>query len=501
MSRWPVVVLCTTLLGIGLAAGRATAQGTGGARGRGFFPGYYYPLASPWDLAASREAAAAAAQQAAAQRSAAAQAVFDQRVDAARAEESQRRAAYFDAAHEAAVQRQAQQGAIIQQYQEERRQEQYEDERTTQERQTIARAITQRWRQVASARALPTDLAGATPVAQQSASGSAPVTRAVLPAVQAARGADVRAALQASDLFTAKWFAEHPDAWRPTGWANPDNTASPSGPAWRSSTWRSLTAWMGWDLKPFSYDFGINFKVADGYVYFHGELQGTVAKYYQQAIDLAETKVTELPPPDDWLPLGVFALVEEGKTKAAGVIHLAINRSGQIWGNFYNPRSEKVLPVRGAVDRNTQRVAGIAGGKELVVQLGLYNLTQEVAPVLVNLSKDQTEQWLMVRLKPPAVFQAPAATPPVAARAPEGDEPATLEIRVPADAAIWFDGSRSSQTGSDRTFATPPLKPGTAYSYDIRARWTADGAAVEQTRTVTVRAGQRTRVDFLAPAP
>jgi uncharacterized protein (TIGR03000 family) len=503
MSRFSVIVLCTTLIGAGLAEGRVNAQGTGGARRRIVDPWLYYPLASPWDTAASREAAAAAAQQAAAQQSAATQAAIDQRVNAARDAESQRRAAYFDAAQEAAAQRQAQQNEIIQQYQQRRQLEDSENERITEERETVARGITQRWRQLASAgaRALPTDLAGATPVAQHPASGAAVVTHAVLPAVQAARCAEVRANFRAQDLFSAKWFQDHADAWKPARWANPDNAPSPSGAAWRSTTWGHLTAWLGWNVKPFSYNFGINIKVQYGFVYLNGEVQGSEEKYYQQALALAETKPGDPPPQDEWLPLGVFAMVEEGKTRPAGVTHLAIDRSGLIRGNFFNPLTGKVLPVRGALDRKTQRMAGVAGGTDLVFQAGLYNLTQEVTPVLVNLNKDKTEQWLLVRLKPPAVFQPPATAPSVAPPASEGAEPASLEIRVPVDAAIWFDGSKSSQTGSDRTFVTPPLKPGEVYTYHIRARWTKDGAPVEQTRTVTVRAGQRTRVDFLAPGP
>jgi hypothetical protein len=34
------------------------------------------------------------------------------------------------------------------------------------------------------------------------------------------------------------------------------------------------------------------------------------------------------------------------------------------------------------------------------------------------------------------------------------------------------------------------------YAYDVRVRWTKDGAAVEEARRVPVRAGARVEVDF-----
>jgi uncharacterized protein (TIGR03000 family) len=76
-----------------------------------------------------------------------------------------------------------------------------------------------------------------------------------------------------------------------------------------------------------------------------------------------------------------------------------------------------------------------------------------------------------------------------------------MTVIVPADAEVFFDGSPTTQTGTERVFASPPLTPGARYSYSIRARWTADGRPVEQTRAVPVTAGAQVRVDFTAPLP
>jgi uncharacterized protein (TIGR03000 family) len=66
-----------------------------------------------------------------------------------------------------------------------------------------------------------------------------------------------------------------------------------------------------------------------------------------------------------------------------------------------------------------------------------------------------------------------------------------MNVRVPANAELWFDDEKTSQTGRLRPFVTPALEPGKDYSYEIRARWTEGGRAVEQTRIINLRAGDR----------
>jgi uncharacterized protein (TIGR03000 family) len=76
---------------------------------------------------------------------------------------------------------------------------------------------------------------------------------------------------------------------------------------------------------------------------------------------------------------------------------------------------------------------------------------------------------------------------------------ADVEVWVPADAALWFDGVPSEQTGARRGFVTPPLTPGQDYTYQVRARWTEDGRTVNRTKTIHVRANGRTEVDMTRP--
>jgi uncharacterized protein (TIGR03000 family) len=75
----------------------------------------------------------------------------------------------------------------------------------------------------------------------------------------------------------------------------------------------------------------------------------------------------------------------------------------------------------------------------------------------------------------------------------EGDEGASVILRAPAEAKITFNGVEIGRRGTEDTFNTPPLVRGRAYTYEVTAQM-GDNEPV--TRTVSVRAGQRTVVDF-----
>jgi uncharacterized protein (TIGR03000 family) len=80
-----------------------------------------------------------------------------------------------------------------------------------------------------------------------------------------------------------------------------------------------------------------------------------------------------------------------------------------------------------------------------------------------------------------------------------GNDTVLINLRVPANAEVWFDGSKTSQTGRLRSFVSPPLQPGRNYAYEIRARWMQSGRMAEETRRINVRAGDRDNLKFLAP--
>ena len=317
--------------------------------------------------------------------------------------------------------------------------------------------------------------------------------------VLAARGTAVRGGFYHYGAFNSGWWSAHPGAWRPAGW----NVAN----AWGWATWPALTTWFGWSTPPAYYDYGNTIVYQGDTVYVNGQSGPTAAVYYQQAADLAPT-APPLPLPSEtstpWQPLGVFALVQGDQSDTSAVFQLAVNKTGIIRGNYYNVLTDTTLPVHGAVDPKTQRASWTVGDqKTTVYDTGLYNLTKDESPILIHFGKDRTQEWLLVRVsqkdgQAPVTPTASAAdpTPPAA-----GTSAVQITVVVPANADVYFDGVPMTQGGTVRTYSSPPLEPGSSYTYSIRARWTANGNPVEQTRKVSLKAGTSVRVDFTAPLP
>jgi uncharacterized protein (TIGR03000 family) len=80
---------------------------------------------------------------------------------------------------------------------------------------------------------------------------------------------------------------------------------------------------------------------------------------------------------------------------------------------------------------------------------------------------------------------------------PENPNDALIGVAVPPDAQVWFNGKKTSQTGTFRVFETPPLDPGSDYAYQTKVQWKQDGRDVEKTRKLSVRAGDHLLVNFL----
>ena len=80
------------------------------------------------------------------------------------------------------------------------------------------------------------------------------------------------------------------------------------------------------------------------------------------------------------------------------------------------------------------------------------------------------------------------------------DEPVVITVNVPNDAQIWFEGSKTSQTGTSRQFISPALKSGRSYTYTLRVRRSENGRDVDETRKLSVRAGENVILTFGASA-
>jgi uncharacterized protein (TIGR03000 family) len=89
--------------------------------------------------------------------------------------------------------------------------------------------------------------------------------------------------------------------------------------------------------------------------------------------------------------------------------------------------------------------------------------------------------------------------PPARAIAPGGCLLVSVKVPQPA-AEVFVDGAKTAQTGTDRTFESPPLEAGQRYSYTVTARWIENGRAVERSIQVTGEPGEVVRADFGASA-
>jgi uncharacterized protein (TIGR03000 family) len=77
------------------------------------------------------------------------------------------------------------------------------------------------------------------------------------------------------------------------------------------------------------------------------------------------------------------------------------------------------------------------------------------------------------------------------------DTRAHVNVEVPdGNAQVFFDGDKTSQTGTERAFVTPALPPGQSYHYTIEARWMENGKQMKKSRTITVNPGGSATVIF-----
>lgn len=84
------------------------------------------------------------------------------------------------------------------------------------------------------------------------------------------------------------------------------------------------------------------------------------------------------------------------------ILQLAVNKEGVVKGVYYNTSTKITRPIRGRVDKKTQRVAWtFADSKstDIIMETGLYNLTKNQTEALVHFGKDKTQKWTMIRLE------------------------------------------------------------------------------------------------------
>jgi len=179
---------------------------------------------------------------------------------------------------------------------------------------------------------------------------------------------------------------------------------------YRWATWGAVTGWVGYGWsEPVSYNYGDTVYYQGDTVYQGDEVIATAGEYTQQAETIAASAPEVAPAEADWMPLGVFALSQDGQPSGPApslFLQLAISKEGIIRGMLNNTATGKTQDIEGMADKASQRCAWtVAGQSRPIMETGISNLTQDTAPSLVHFADGQTQQWLMVRLEEPAAQQ------------------------------------------------------------------------------------------------
>jgi hypothetical protein len=186
---------------------------------------------------------------------------------------------------------------------------------------------------------------------------------------------------------------------------NPGWTALAISRPFAPATWGSVGSWCGYSGEPTAYGYGENVYYSEDQVYYGDQPVATADEYAQQAEAIATATPPAAPDKAEWLPLGVFALTQDGQasgTQPSLYMQLAISKQGVISGTLKNTLTDKSQSLEGMADKQSQRVAWVVSGQDRpIAETGLANLTQDTAPALIHFADGQTQQWLLVRIPEP----------------------------------------------------------------------------------------------------
>ncbi len=201
-----------------------------------------------------------------------------------------------------------------------------------------------------------------------------------------------------------RWHYWHYDRYRPGYW-------------WGWATTGMITGWIVYDWPApvyYVYGPGGNVYYEGASVYVNGQPTYSSEEYYNQA-----SKIAAAPPLDEekakqieWMPLGVFAVVQDAAKESNLALQLAVSKDGIISGTIFNETTKLTHTVEGAVDKKTQRAAWsfIEGeNPKVIMETGIFNLSKDETNVLVHLTPTDTKIWTLIRLDKPAETASPAA--------------------------------------------------------------------------------------------
>jgi hypothetical protein len=201
------------------------------------------------------------------------------------------------------------------------------------------------------------------------------------------------------DWYKHEWW-HHQLSWHNRPWQH----------WWHHPTTNEIATWSaGLGLAaPLYYDYGPDGNVVyrNNEVYVNGGSVGTTDAYEQSVFALANANPTTNATddqPGEWLPLGSFAVLrDKGDNKPSQTLQLAMDKKGNVSGVLFDLTKDTSTPIRGSLDRTTQRVAFDLGAKSgLVAETGVYNLTKDKVSLLVHKGNEKPQIYTLVRFDNP----------------------------------------------------------------------------------------------------
>lgn len=181
---------------------------------------------------------------------------------------------------------------------------------------------------------------------------------------------------------------------------------------WQPFAWASAGAFFGASIapQPVVYDPGTTVIYQGDTYYVDGKASGSAVEARREAAKLATPAVEEVPVPDpapegqpeQWMPLGVWALTQQEQGDATMFMQFSVNKDGLLGGAYKNVMTGDEQPIVGQLDKKTQRIAWHVGdATQTVYETGLSSVENDVASVFVHFGEAQTQTWLLVRLPSP----------------------------------------------------------------------------------------------------
>jgi hypothetical protein len=162
--------------------------------------------------------------------------------------------------------------------------------------------------------------------------------------------------------FSSQWYQAHPKAWR-----YDNNRAN----VWVVGSLPGLYGWLGWGESPAEYR-----------VNYGGGSPQIDPRHY-----------------GNWYPLGVYSLMAGPDDLGTRMVQLAVDRNGQIAGNYYDLITNSNYSVSGDISRQSQRVAWLLNkNRGIRFRTHISQLMQPYGMMTVRMPGGE-QQWQFVRLE------------------------------------------------------------------------------------------------------